>query len=411
MRILYFSQYFPPEIGATQSRAFEMSTHLAKMGHEVTVITEVPNHPAGIIHQQYRRKLYLSSEENGVKIIRVWVKASPEKRFHNRIWFYLSYMLNSSLAGLLLSRNRYDIIIATSPPLFVGGSALCLHYLKRIPFIFEVRDLWPESAVKLGEIRNKNLINFATKFEDMCYSHAQKIIVVTNGIYQNLINRGIEQEKLMLIQNGANIDLFRYKPVAREQIRKKLALEDSFVVIYAGIFGIAQGLETMISTASLLQDFHNIHFLMVGEGPTKNNIEQMIRYENLTNVTILPEQPTNVISEYLSAADVSVVPLRKLELFKGALPTKIFDSWACERPLVISIDGEARDLLEKAQGGVYASPENPVELKEQLLYLRENQTLREKMGKNGRKFTEKYYSREILAKKLEITLRESVNSV
>lgn len=409
MRILYLSQYFPPEIGATQNRAHEICTNLRDFGHSITVIAEVPNHPSGIIKHDYKNKLYKITQEDGLEVIRVWVKTSPVKNFLNRMLFYLSYMINAILAGILLARQKYDLIYSTSPPLFVGGTALVLSRLKKIPFVFEVRDLWPESAVALGELTNPRSINLATRLEESCYQNSTKIIVVTNGIQEKLLDRGIPKEKIILIPNGSNVDNFCFKPEARKLLRKQLQLEDQFVLVYAGIFGLAQGLETIVNAAELLKDIPDIHFLLIGDGPIKSNIQTLISELKLANITLLPSQPYAIIPDYISASDAAIVPLRKVDLFRGALPSKIFDAWACERPLLLCIDGEARLVLESSRGGIYVPPENPQLLSNSILELKQNSESRLQMGKNGRNFVEKYYSRKRLAIKLNTELSNLIN--
>jgi len=404
MRILYLSQYFPPEAGATQTRSYEMAHNLILLGHQVTMITEVPNHPSGIIHPEYRGELFHRSNLDGIDVIRVWVKASPKKNFINRMLFYISFMLFSSLAGLFITRSRYDLIYATSPPLFVGATGLFLSWQKRVPLVFEVRDLWPESAIALRELTNPLAIRWASRLEEACYAHANKVIVVTQGIFERLLQRGIPVDRLSLIPNGANTALFQYRPEARERIRGKLGLAEKFVVIYAGIHGIAQGLEAVVEAARLLATDARVYFVLVGEGPQKREIANLVREYELTNLSLLPEQPREVIPDYLSAADVALVPLRKVAIFEGALPSKIFDAWACNRPVLISIDGEARQVVELTGGGVYVPPEDAVSLKDAILSLMQDDAGRKTMGIHGRAFTEKYYTRKALAEKLAQTL-------
>jgi colanic acid biosynthesis glycosyl transferase WcaI len=400
MRILYLSQYFPPEAGATQTRAYEMARNLLRLGHAVTMIAEVPNHPSGIIPPAYRGKLVERSQLEGIEVIRVWVKASPIKSFRNRMLFYLSYMAGASLAGLLLAHGRYDLIYASSPPLFVGAAALALSALRRIPMLFEVRDLWPESAVALGELSNPRAVAWATRLEEACYRRARVIIVVTEGIRQRLLQRGLVGDKVHLIPNGANVDLFHFDPGARRRVRQELSLGEKFVAIYAGIHGVAQGLETMVEAARRLQADSQIHFLLVGDGPKKAELVELVRQYKLANVTLLDEQPRPAIPALLSAADAAVIPLRKLEIFKGALPSKMFDSWACERPVLLSVDGEARQVMEAARGGVFVEPEDPQALAQAILELRRQPELRQQMGNRGRSFTERHYSRRAQAEQL-----------
>jgi glycosyltransferase involved in cell wall biosynthesis len=408
MRILYFSQYFPPEIGATQTRAYEMARNLVNMGHHVTMISEVPNHPKGIILSDYRGVVYQRRVLDGIDVIRVWVKTTPVKNFRSRIIFYTSYMVNAFAVSLLLARGRYDLIYATSPPLFVGGAALSTNFFKRIPFVFEVRDLWPESAVALGELSNPRYISWANSLENSCYRGARKIVVVTKGIYKRLVERGIHANKLALIPNGANTTLFQFRPDSRLRLREELHLTDKFVAIYAGIFGIAQGLETVVEAAKILRDNTDVQFVMVGEGPTKELILNLIHRYQLNNILVLPEQPRDVIPDYLSTSDVALIPLRKMDLFKGALPSKIFDAWACERPILLSIDGEAHQVMEQAKGGMYAPPEDPVRMAESILSLKNARRSRDEMGKSGREYTVEHHSRKSMAKKLEAVLLESL---
>jgi colanic acid biosynthesis glycosyl transferase WcaI len=403
MRILYLSQYFPPEVGATQTRAYEMARYLVSAGHEVTMLTEVPNHPSGVIPPEYRGKLYERADLEGIDVIRVWVKTSPEKTFITRMAFYLTYMIDAALAGLILARGRYDVLYATSPPLFVGGAALSLSYLRRIPLVFEVRDLWPESAVALGEMTNPRAVAAAGKLEEMCYNRARCIVVVTEGIRRRLEDRGFGG-KVALIPNGANTDLFRPVPEAGAALRAELGLTGKFLVLYAGIHGVAQGLETVLEAARLVQGVPDIHFLFVGEGPRKADLQALRNKLALTNVTMLAERPRSEMPAFLSAADVALVPLRGLELFRGAMPSKMFDAWACGCPVVLSIDGEARQLLGMADAGVFVEAENAEQMARAILRLKEEPGKLRRYRENGRRFVEAHYSRQHLAACLEALL-------
>lgn len=400
MRILYLSQYFPPEAGATQTRAYEMALNLVRLGHQVTMLTEFPNHPSGVIPPQYKGRLYETVDFEGIQVIRVWVKASPHKNFGNRMLFYLSYMLNAFLAGMLLLRNHYDALYATSPPLFVGGSALGLSILRRIPLYFEVRDLWPESAVALGELTNPRAIALATWLEQACYRRARKIVVVTHGIFHRLKERGIPSHKLELIPNGANVTLFQYLPEQRQDLRRQHGWQDRFVLMYAGIHGIAQGLDILLQAAKLVSEEPRILFVFIGDGPEKATLLALAERLALPNVEFLDEQVREQMPGYLSAADVALIPLRNIDLFKGALPSKLFDAWACERPVIISVDGEARSVVEQARGGIFIPPENPHALVAAAHELMENAHIRQAMGSSGREFTIKNYSRRALGESL-----------
>jgi glycosyltransferase involved in cell wall biosynthesis len=410
MRVLYLSQYFPPEVGATQTRAYEMARYLVSAGHRVTILAEVPNHPSGIIPPEYKGKLYERAEMDGIDVIRVWVKASPIKSFSTRMLFYVSYMINATLAGLLLARGEYDAIYATSPPLLVGGAALALSYLRRIPLFFEVRDLWPESAVALGEMSNPQALAMAGKLEEMCYNRARCIVVVTQGIQRRLEARGFGP-KLAFIPNGANTKLFHPDPEAAAVVRRNLGFGthgDEFLVVYAGIHGVAQGLETVLEAARHLANQTDVHFLLIGEGPRKAQLLALRDEWGLDNVTMVSEVPRAEMPAYLSAADVALVPLRRLPLFQGALPSKMFDAWACGCPVILSIEGEAREVLGRARGGVFVQPEDAEEMAQVVLYLRNRPEERLRMGENGRRFVEQNYSRQDLAAGLETLLVQEI---
>jgi colanic acid biosynthesis glycosyl transferase WcaI len=404
MRILYISQYFPPEAGATQTRAYEMARNLVRLGHQVTMLAELPNHPSGIIPPEYRGKWVKRADLEGIDVIRVWVKASPVKGFRQRMLFYLSFMLSATLAGLFLARGHFDLIYATSPPLFVGGSALLISILKRIPFVFELRDIWPESAIALGELSNPRAIQWATWLEETCYRRAKKVVVVTQGIRSSLVQRGIAPEKIAVVPNGANTELFQYRPGARDQVRSQLNLAGKFIAVYAGIHGIAQGLETVLEAARLLKEHPGVHILLIGDGPKKKHLLDLTRQLELPNVTFLPEQPRELIPDYLSAADVALIPLRKLEIFSSALPSKMFDAWACQLPVLLSVPGEARQLMESCHGGLFVPPEDPLALRDGILTCQKEPHLIKKWGENGRLFTQANYSRQALAGELAMLL-------
>ncbi len=409
MRILYLSQYFPPEAGATQTRAYEMSKAWVALGNHVTVLAEFPNHPSGIIPASYRGKFTEHAQLDGIEVIRVWVRASPHKSFRNRMLFYLTYMLNASLAGLFLACGKYDLVYASSPPLFVGGAALLISFLRRLPLVFEVRDLWPESAVALGELSSPSAVSVATWLEEQCYRRSIQVVVVTQGIYDRLVQRGIPASKLCLVPNGANTDLFTYSQSDRDRLRLELGLQDKFVAIYAGIHGLAQGLETLLETARMLESHPDTHILMVGDGPKKAELLELAAMHKLPNLTMLPEKPREQIPAYLSAADVAVIPLKKADIFKGALPSKIFDAWSCARPVLISIDGEARQIVESVGGGVYVPPEDPVKMAQALLALKDMPVEQQSMGEKGLVYTRQNHSRSALAGNLFKHLEQCIS--
>lgn len=411
MRILYISQYFPPESGATQIRAYEMARNFVTQGHAVTMISEIPNHPSGIVPEDYRGKLFERVSNEGIDIIRVWVKTAPVKTLFTRNMFYLSFMFNAILAGIFLARKKYDLIYASSPPLFVGGAALILSYIKSTPLVFEVRDLWPESAVQLGEISSKWLISWATRLEESCYTRAQRIVVVTRGIKKRLIARGIPAEKIILITNGANTDHFQFNPDKRAQIRSMLNIEDKFVILYPGILGIAYNFNLIFQAAKILQDDPAYHFLILGEGPQKADIVKTLQNDLPPNIMLLHEQPYDNMPGYLSASDAIIIPLKYNQFFKDTLPVKIFDAWSCQRPVILcNVEGEASQIIAEAEAGLVTSPDDVEELVSAIRKLQASPEICHSMGISGRNYTINNYSRQILADKLLSILTLNFNS-
>jgi glycosyltransferase involved in cell wall biosynthesis len=396
VNVLYLSQYFPPEVGATQNRAYEMATNLVRMGHKVTVLTEVPNHPKGVIHAGYRGKLAVREKLEGVEVLRVWVMTSPHKTFATRLAFYLSFAVMASLAGML-ERKRYDVVFATSPPLFAGAAGLIIARTRRTRFVFEVRDVWPLSAVELGEIRSRAYARLAEKLEMALYRNALAVPVVTRGILDVLRARGVAEEKLVFIPNGTNTELFYDRG---QRVRTEWGLRDEFVVMYAGIFGIAQGMEVLCQAARLLKQQSHIRFVLVGEGPIKERVRALAQQWRLANLLLLDEVPRERIPEFISAADACIVPLKKKPLFTGALPSKMFDAWACSRPVLLAVDGEARRVLEEAQGGVFVEPEDAEALARAIVRLAKDRSLARRLGANGRRYAERHFSRRAQAERL-----------
>jgi glycosyltransferase involved in cell wall biosynthesis len=272
--------------------------------------------------------------------------------------------------------------------------------------MFEVRDIWPESAVVLGELSNPRFIKIAEKIELFYYKKASRVIVVTQGIYNSLKNRGIDPDKMSVIKNGTNTDIFKNYGSDK---RVELKLENKFIVMYAGIFGIAQGMEQLCELVEQMKKSEDIHFVFIGNGPKRKTVESIKNEKNLSNLTLLDEIPRDEIPKYLSAAQVCIVPLRKNELFKGALPSKIFDYMACERPVILCVAGEASEVMEQAQAGLVVEPENTKEMIAAINKLKTDPDKTQKYGVNGRNFVEEKFSRKKQAIQLENTMMEIVN--
>lgn len=389
MRILYLSQYFPPEAGATQNRALEMARGLARHGHEVTVLCEVPNHPRGVIHDGFRLRRRIVRQVNGVEVRHLWVHTQPRKKFHGRMLFYLSFMTHAFLEGMRV--RRVDLVYATSPPLFTAVAGALLGRFKRCPFVMEVRDFWPEAAVQLGELRNPRAIRWAERLERWCYAAAARIVVVTESGRRRLEQRygGHPPAPVRVIPNAARDELLTLPRAPRS---RRAAWHGKFLVLYAGLMGIAQDLETLLRAARQLKR-EDFHFLLIGEGPVRDRIAGEIASQGLENVTLWHERPPEELREFYVQSDCAVVPLRRLPLFAGTVPSKLFDCLAAGLPVVLGVDGEARRLLEQSGGGLYVEPENPDALVDALRRLRSSPGEVAKMGTKGREFVARFYTR------------------
>jgi glycosyltransferase involved in cell wall biosynthesis len=416
MKILYVSQYFPPEMGAPAARAAELSRHWAAAGHEVTVLTGFPNHPTGVVPPEYRRKfrrLVAREQTDGVNVIRTWLLPFPNRKAYERILNYSSFCASAASTGLFLARP--DVVIATSPQLLVALSGWWLARCKRVPFVFEVRDLWPESlaAVGVGDA-NSLLHRTLAGIAAFLYRHSDRIAVVTPAFEDYLVEHWrVPREKISVIENGVETSLFAPEPLtgdAETGLRRELGVEGKFVVSYIGTMGMAHGLETIIAAALQLQDANpEIAFLIVGEGAEKDRILSLARERGLNNLRFIDQQPRERIPAYIRASDVCLVLLKKAEVFKTVIPTKMLEFMSCARPVILGVDGQARNILEEARGGLVIEPENSVDLVNAIRYLSANPQIVRELGKNGREHIVRKFSRRHTAEKYIRMLERLLN--
>jgi len=401
VKILYVSQYFPPEMGAPAARADELSRHWARMGHDVTVLTGFPNHPTGVVPAEWRarlRRLYYTQTVDCVRIARTWLWPLPNRKAHERIRSYASFFFSSALRGLNLSRP--DVVIGTSPQLLVALSGWWLARSKGVPFVFEVRDLWPESLAAVGAGGEGSVMHRTLgAIAGFLYRRANHIVVVTPAFKDHLIRYWrVPAEKISVVENGVETDLFRANPTAAT-IRRELIgdSDDRFLICYIGTMGMAHGLETLIDAAEELQTTQpNCLFLLIGEGAEKQRIVDMAAARGLTNIKFLGQQARHQIPELVSAADACLVMLKKTDLFKTVIPTKLLEYMACERPVIVAVDGQTRQIVEEARAGIFVPPEDSHALAESIrsLALNANAEIRRQMGFNGRQYILSRLSRE-----------------
>lgn len=397
--ILFITPYYPPEKAAPSVRISETAKQLVKQGYSVTVLTTVPNYPDGIVPIEYRGHVIQRELREGVQIVRVWSYTSPNKGFLRRVLAQLSFGCLAPLIGWR-AVGRPDMIIAESPPLFDAITARLLAWGKRCPFIFTVSDIWPASAVELGMLHNPVLIRLAEELEWSTYQRANAVWALTEGIRTLLLQRGLEEERVFTLTNG--VDTTKFCPMSKVLARAELDWSDEFTIVYAGTHGLAHGLMTVLESAEQLRDSPHIRFVLVGDGATKADLIAHAARRNLTNVTFLDPQPHERMPFLLNAADVCLVPLRKVPLFEGALPSKMYEVMACARPILLGVDGEARRLVEQEAGAaLYVEPENADALVAGILHLYEHPETADALGQRGRAFVEGRFDRSQLTKTLE----------
>ncbi|MHA7108839.1 glycosyltransferase family 4 protein [Sunxiuqinia elliptica] len=353
MRILFLTDNFPPEVNAPATRTYEHCKEWVKQGADVTVITCFPNFPQGKVYDGYQNKRISRENVDGIKVIRVWTYITANEGFIKRTLDYISFSFSAFFAGLF---QKTDLIIATSPQFFTALAGRTLSFWKRKPWIMEVRDLWPESIKTVGAMKDNIFIRYFEKEELWCYRSASKIVTVTDAFKENLVRKGITPEKIHVVKNGANLNLF--KPVEKdEQLLNELGLQGKTILGYIGTHGMAHKLDFLADCAKQLENT-NYHFLFLGNGAEKQKLVDKVKQEQIKNITLLDSVPKNKVVSYLSIIDIALINLRKSDLFKTVIPSKIFENAAMQIPILIGVDGEARSIVEQYEAGLFYEPEN-----------------------------------------------------
>jgi colanic acid biosynthesis glycosyl transferase WcaI len=409
VKILYVSQYFPPEMGAPAARVAELSRYWAQAGHDVTVLTGFPNHPTGVVPPEYRRKFRrLLSRENveGVKVVRTWLLPFPNRKTYERMLNYGSFCLSAAGAGLLTERP--DVVIASSTQLLVGMSGWWLARCNRVPFVFEVRDLWPESLAAVGKGDPDSLLHRSlARIAAFLYRNSDHIVVVTSSFKDYLIQRlHIPAGKISVVENGVEADVFQ--PGIESDIRTEVGGHGTFIVSYIGTVGNAHGLETMIEAAANLQSWApEILFLVVGEGAEKEQLISLARSRGITNLRFVGQQSRDKIPAYICASDACLVLLKKAEIFKTVIPSKMLEFMSCARPIILGVEGQAQKIVDDAQAGICIEPENSAQLAEAVRRLSGDMQVGKVLGRNGRRYILQHFSR----RQTSVTYIAVLNSV
>ena len=362
MKILFITDNFPPEVNAPATRTYEhIKEWIKDESVEVTVLTCFPNFPHGKVYNGYKNKLYQREKFDGIDVIRVWSYMSKNEGFVKRVLDYISFAFMAFFVGLF---QKFDVIVATSPQFFTTWAGCGLAKIKRRPWVFELRDLWPESIKTVGAMKQGKIIEILEKIELGLYKSSNLVIAVTEAFRRNLIARGIDGNKIKVITNGSNLDLF--VPRGKDgELLNQLGLKDKFIVGYIGTHGMAHSLDFIITTISKIKD-EKFHFLFVGDGAVKEKIVNLAADLGLKNVTFLGSVLKDEVPRFLSICDVMLAPLKKDDNFKTVIPSKIFEASAMQRPVLLGVKGQAKEILEAYGAGVCFEPENEKDFIEKL---------------------------------------------
>ncbi|MBI2453710.1 glycosyltransferase family 4 protein [Candidatus Peregrinibacteria bacterium] len=395
MKILFISQYYPPEIGAASNRIGFFAEYMAHKGHAVTVLTSAPNYPGGKIYPGYGNR-FSSEREKGVTLVRTKIFLTRKSNAITRMLHYLSFFFGSFIAGALITRP--DVIIATSPPLFVGMAGVFFKKIWRRPFILDIRDLWPESVESVGAVKNRRILKQAEKLARWIYRNADRICCTSPGIQKHLPPAA--QNKTSIMPNGADLSLFS-GDISGDGVRRRWNIQRKFVALYTGNIGLAQKPEVFIGAAEALKDDEEIVFLIVGAGVLLADLERSAREKKLTNIIFAGLEPRARMPEFVAAADVCIIPYKAADTFRNTLPSKMFDYMAGGKPVIINLRGEASELLFRANAGILAEEEDPVSLARCIVELKNHPREAQKLGGAGKEFVEKFYRREAVAEQYE----------
>ena len=382
MHILFLTDNFPPEVNAPASRTFEHCREWVKAGHQVTVITGAPNFPQGKVYAGYRNRLWQCETVEGIRVIRVWTYITANEGFVKRILDYLSFMVMATVAAPFVRKPH--IVVGTSPQFFTACAGWAVGKMKRIPFVFELRDLWPESIKAVGAMQDSAAIRFFEKVELFLYRRAARIVSVTRSFRQTLMRRGIDGDKIEVITNG--VDTTRFQPMEKDAaLVSRYGLEGKFVAGYIGTHGMAHALETVLETADLFRQAGDdgFRFILLGHGARKQALMEKAREMALENVLFIDSVPKDEVPRYWSLLDVSIIHLKKTDLFTTVIPSKMFECMGMGIPILHGVAGESAEIVEREGAGLVFEPENAKELRDKLLLLRDEADLYARLKNNG----------------------------
>lgn len=405
MHILFLSDNFPPEVNAPASRTFEHCREWVKAGHEVTVITTAPNFPKGVVFPGYRNRLWQREEMEGIRVVRVWTYITANAGFGKRTLDYLSFMVSGFLAGLV--QRRPDVIVGTSPQFFTTCAAWMLSVFCWRPFVFELRDLWPESIKTVGAMEDSAALRLLEQLELFLYRQAKAVVAVTASFKRNLIGRGIDGDKIAVVTNG--VDLSRFRPQAPDlALRDALGIpREAFVAGYIGTHGMAHALETVLEAARLLDAVGDVgpvavHFILLGDGARKQALKAQAAKMGLANVHFLDSVPKAEVPRYWSLLDVAIIHLRQADNFTQVIPSKLFECMGMGIPVLHGVAGESAGIVTREEVGLVFPPEDAQALRDGVLRLAEDQALYQRLRANCLAAAPRYERATLARQMLEV---------
>jgi glycosyltransferase involved in cell wall biosynthesis len=404
MKVLFLSHYFPPEVNAPASRTYEHCRVWAEHGHEVSVLTCAPNHPAGKVYPGYRNRLWQAETIDGIRVRRIWTVVAANRGVIWRSANYFSYLVIAIVSAPFLSRT--DVVISTSPQFFCGIAGYFVSRLKRAPWILEIRDLWPESIVTVGALRPSRATRLLEWLEGFAYRKADRIVSVTDSFVERIAAKCDDPGKIVVIKNGVDLDFYRPGQPDR-RLAREIGVEGRFVAAYVGTHGMAHGLGTILRAAERLKHREDIVFVLVGDGAERERLLREKQQLGLDNVLMLGQLPKDQMPRVWAITDVSLVLLRNQPLFERVLPSKVFEGMGAAKPIILGVRGESQRLVEASGGGLCIEPENAEELADAVTYLADDQPNCRAMGLAGRYYVEQHFDRRKLAKAFEMVFTAS----
>jgi glycosyltransferase involved in cell wall biosynthesis len=381
MHILFLTDNFPPEVNAPASRTFEHALEWVSKGHKVTVITCAPNFPNGQVFKGYKNKLWQSETVDGIRVVRVWTYITKNEGFLKRVLDYMSFMMSAFFAAIFI--RKVDVVVGTSPQFFTACAAWAVAAVKRRPFVFELRDIWPESIRAVGAMRDSKVLDMFEKIEMFLYRRASAIVAVTYSFKNSLISRGVAAEKIHVVTNGVDVSRFSSRPKDLD-LEESLNLTGKFVAGYIGTHGMAHALDTLVDAARILEtdpEGQDISIVTLGNGSAREAVIKSA--DGLSNITFLDSVSKDQVPRYWSLLDASIIHLKKTPLFKTVIPSKLFECMGMGIPVLHGVEGESRDIVQKYNVGIPFEPESAKDLVAALKKLKANPGLHKELSVNG----------------------------